>query len=75
MDIKKMLITVAVSILAEKGIIRTADPIDTFFANLFGTETEKEKLTRELDAAADKLIEKAKTINTNRKFKKVTKDF
>jgi len=74
MDIKKMLITVAVSILAEKGIIRKPDSMTAFVSNLFGEETETDRIARELDVATDKMIEKAKAMNTNRKFKKITKD-
>jgi hypothetical protein len=75
MDIKKMLITAAVSILADKGIIAKPDSMTAFISNLFGEETAEQKMVRELDAATDKMIEAAKKMNTNRKFKKVTKDF
>lgn len=75
MDIKRLIITVAVNILAEKGIIAKPDSMDSFVANLFGTETSTDRAVREIDAASDKLIEAAKKMNTNRKFKKVTKDF
>lgn len=75
MDIKKMLINVAVSILAEKGIIRKPDSMTAFVSNLFGEETETERIAREIDAATDKLIEKVRAMDTDRKFKKLTKNF
>lgn len=74
MDIKKMLITVAVSILADKGIISKPDSMTAFVSTLFGEETQSEKMVREIDAATDEMIEKVRTIRTNRKFKKITKN-
>lgn len=75
MDIKMMLIKAAVSILAEKGIIRKPDSMTAFVSNLFGEETETDRIARELNVATDKMIEKARQMNTDRKFKKVTKNF
>ena len=76
MNIKRILISVAVCILAEKtNIVRKPDAIDGFMSNLFGIETEQERVARELDVASDKAIESAKKFVVNRKFKKVTKDF
>jgi hypothetical protein len=75
MDIKKIVINVAVAILAEKGIIRKPDSMDAFVANLFGTETSTDRAIREIDAASDKMIEAAKKMHTNYKFNKVTKNF
>lgn len=76
MDIKRMLISVAVRILAEKtDLIRKSDSLETFISDLFGTETETERVIRELDHASDKAIEAAKKFANDRKFKKITKDF
>lgn len=76
MNIKRIIISVAVCILAEKtNIIRKPDSMDLFISNLFGVETEQERIARELDVASDKAIETAKKFALNRKFKKVTKDF
>ena len=76
MNIKRIIISVAVCILAEKtNLIRKPDSMDLFISNLFGTETEQERVARELDVATDKAIESAKKLNLHRKFKKVTKDF
>lgn len=76
MDIKRIIISVAVSILAEKtNIIRKPDPMEGFISNLFGTETEHDRVVRELDVVSDKAIESAKKFNLNRQFKKVIKNF
>jgi hypothetical protein len=76
MNIKRILISVAVCILVEKtNLIRKTDSTEAFFANLFGLETEQERVTRELDEASDKAIKSAKKFALDRKFKKVTKDF
>lgn len=76
MDIKRILISVAVCILAEKtNLIRKPDSTEAFIANIFGMETEQDRVVRELDMASDKAIESAKKFALNRKFKKVTKDF
>lgn len=76
MDIKRILISVAVCILAEKtDLIHKPDSTEAFIANLFGTETEQERIARELDVASDKAIESVKKFALDRKFKKVTKNF
>ena len=75
-NIKRILISVAVCILAEKtNIIRKPDSIDLFMSNLFGLETEQERVARELDVASDKAIESAKKFALNRKFNKVIRKF
>lgn len=76
MDIKKIVISVAVYILAEKtNIIRKPDPMEGFISNLFGTETEQDRIVREIDVASDKAIESAKKFAVDRKFNKVIKNF
>jgi hypothetical protein len=76
MDIKRMLISVAVRILAENtNIVRKPDSMETFVNNLFGGESDHDRMVRELDEASSKAIEAAKKFATDRKFKKITKDF
>ena len=75
MDIKKVLISMAVFVLVEKtNLIRKPDPAEAFFANLFGIETEQDRVIRELIATTDKATEATKKLVIERKFKKIIRN-
>lgn len=75
MNIKRELIALAIRALSEKtNLVRKPDPFEDLLSTIFGGETREERLARELDESSQRAIEAAKRLNTNRKFKKITKN-
>lgn len=74
MNIKTVAIRIAVSALAEYGIIRKTDPFSSSIFHAFGLETEEDRVARRIEFLSNEAAEKAKQMNTNRKFKKITKN-
>jgi hypothetical protein len=76
MNIKKIVIRLAVEMLADKtDIVRKTDPLTASISSLFGLETEEERITNALDDVTTRALDSAKRATVNRKFKKITKDF
>jgi len=75
MNIKRELIALAVRVLADNtNLVRKPEPFEELITNLFGGETYDQRTARVIDEESAKALEAAKRFNTNRKFKKITKN-
>ncbi len=76
MSMKKDIIALAVRILAnETSIVRKPEPFEALINDLFGIESEEQRMARNIEVELDRVVETAKRVNIDRKFKKITKDF
>lgn len=74
MNIKSALIRATVQLLAANtNLIRKPSPSEEFFQTLFGLESEEDRVARETEEAVDKAVAEFKRMNTNRKFRRITK--
>ena len=76
MSIKSELIFTAVRILSDKtDLFPKPDAFSSALNSFFGVRTPEEELAEKVEKGLDQAVAKAKKINTNRKFKKITQDF
>lgn len=76
MNLKRELIVVGVRLLSEHtSLIRKPEPFEEFFSTLFGGETHEQRVARQIDEESTRAVAALKTLSTNRKFKKITKNF
>lgn len=75
MNLRRELITLGVRLLSERtSLIGRPDPFAELITTMFGGETHEQRVARQIDEEAQKAIDAAKRLSTNRKFKKITKD-
>jgi hypothetical protein len=73
MNFKRIIIELAVMVLAEKTtIVRKSDPMESFISGLFGLETEEERLARGIEETLDAVTSSVKQTKIDREFKKIT---
>ena len=76
MNIKRELIALTVRFLAENtSLVRKPDAFESVLSSMFGGETYDQRLARELDESSKQAIDSAKQFVTDRKFKKITKNY
>lgn len=75
MNVKRELIALGIRLLADKtALVRKPDSFETMLNSLFNTETYDQQLARKIESDLDRGVEAAKRFNTNRQFKKITKN-
>lgn len=75
MNIKRALIALAVEILATNtSLVHKAEPRDAFWNSFFGIETDEQRMTRNIETEVDRASATLKSININRKFKKIVRN-
>lgn len=75
MEIRTELLALAVRIFASRTtLIRELSPFEKLYNDLLGIETFDRTIARELDAELDRVTKTVKRVNTDRKFKKITKN-
>lgn len=76
MDAKVEVVALAVRLLAGKtNLIRKPDLFETFLTDLFGLESYDRQMARAIISDAEHATAAVKKHNTNRKFKKIIKNF
>jgi hypothetical protein len=77
MNMKRELIALAIRILAnETTIVRKPEPFEAFVNSLFGeTESYDQRMARNIEVELDRATETVKRIKTDRKFKKIVRDY
>lgn len=75
MNVKRELIALGIRLLADKtSLVRKPDSFELLLNSMFGTETYDQQLARKIEADLDRGVEAAKRFNTDRQFKKITKN-
>jgi hypothetical protein len=77
MNMKRELIALAVRILADKTtIVRKPDPFEAIINSLFGeTESYDQRLARDVEVELTRVTETVKRLKTDRKFKKIVREY
>jgi hypothetical protein len=72
MKLRNSLIAMAIVLVAENtNYLRKSDDLEVFLNRMFGLETPEEKLARQINEGVDVVVDTAKRVSTNYKFKKI----
>jgi hypothetical protein len=75
MNVKRELIALAVRVIAnETNLIRKPSDFEAMLYSFFGEPSYDQKIAATIEEEADRMLDAAKRINTNRKFKKIVKN-
>jgi|1185.fasta_scaffold1386719_2 hypothetical protein len=76
MNMKRELIALVIRIIAnETTIVRKPTPFEALFTDLIGEESYDQRAARNIEVELDRATETVKRIKTDRKFKKIVRDY
>lgn len=75
MNVKRELIALVVRVIAnETNLIRKPSDFEAMLYSFLGEPSYDQKIAAAVEEEADRVLEAAKRIHTNHKFKKIVKD-
>lgn len=76
MNIKVEIVTLAIRALqSNTTLLRRPDTFENFISAIFTGQTIEERQAHQVVATAETLVDSAKKMNLNRKFKKIVQNF